>query len=341
MPPKPAPRDDDDVVEDYEVFDEEPSAKLPPSKSAQKAAGSGAPVMRKQPSVAGGRKPSAPVRPTSNVRPAVAAQDPPEYGDEQPEAYDPNKGKISAKSAKQIWIICIAITVIGLGAVGADIAFDPLGRRNNPATANNQSKANNKPKVNDLPKDPVAQLAENFKRTVEMEMGRIRQKKAFKFYEAAYNNFRGTRSMAYDAMADKDASIASRQKAWAEVYNDFYKAQYAKNLFLYTYRGDLPEDVTSISLNNEEERLKLAREKGDAILKEEFVRFQAASSLVDRWSADVNEFWTGMRKSDKFVGDVFTDDRYKPVFKASKDKYEKSGGTPPEFDPADLAAIKE
>ena len=338
MPPKPAPRDDDDVVEDYEVFDEQPSNKRPAAKS-----GAGQPVLRKQPSVAGGRKPTAPMRPGSASRQAVAPVegDPGEGSEfEQPPAYDPNKGKISARSAKQIWIICIAITVFGLSAVVVDYVFDPMGRRNKGNPINGNTKAGNTAKKDDRPKDPLSELAENFNRSVGMEMSRLRQKKPFKFYQTAYNKFVGTRSMAYDAMADKETSKAAREKAWAEVYNDYYQAQYAKNLFMSVYRQGM-DGVETITLKDEEARMRLAKDKGDAILKEDFVRLQAAATLVDAWSADVNQFWTGMRKGDSFVGDIFLDERYKPVFKVSKDKFEKACGEPPVFDQADLEAIKE
>lgn len=341
MPPKPAPRDDDEVVEDYEVFDEQPSNKRPAAKS-----GAGQPVLRKQPSVAGGRKPTAPMRPGSASRQAVAPAVPEIGGEgeaaeyEQPPAYDPNKGKISAKSAKQIWFICIAITVLGLGAVGADIAFDPLGRRNKGQQINSNNKAGNTAKKDNRPKDPVSELAENFNRSVGMEMSRLRQKKPFKFYQTAYNKFVGTRSMAYDAMADKETSKAAREQAWAEVYNDYYQAQYAKNLFMSVYRQGM-DGVETITLKDEEARIRLAKDKGEAILKEDFVRLQAAATLVDAWSADVNQFWTGMRKGDSFVGDIFLDERYKPIFKESKARFEKACGEPPVFEPADLDAIKE
>lgn len=342
MPPKPAPRDDDDVVEDYEVFDEQPSAKMPASKSGSKPA-AGAPVMRKQPSVAGGRKPSAPVRPGSSARPAVPAQQPyePAGGEgEEPPVYDPNKGKISAKSAKQIWIICIGITVLGLGAVGADLALDPFGRRGNSAASNANNRPKNTPKTDNRPKDAVGERAENFKRTVEMEQTRLMQKKPYKFYRDAYHKFRNTRSAAFDAKADEKSSTADRQKAWAEVYRDYFAVQYAKNLFLSVYREGV-DGFEPISMRDEESRLNLAREKGDEILKEPIVRLQAAAGLVDAWSSDINEFWTGLRKGDHFVAEVLGDDKWKPVFKAAKEKYEKSQGDPPVFDQADIDAIKE
>ncbi len=341
MPPASAPREDDDVVEDYEVLDEQPSR--PASKS-----GGGKPVLRKQPSVngkqqpAGGRKPTAPMRPGSASRAAVPQEDTATEVAEEPPPYDPNKGKISSRASLQIWIVCIAITVLGLGAVGADIAFDPLGRRNNSGlnTTNNKQKSNSKA-ANTAPKDPLAEKAEAFKRTCDMEMTRLMQKKPYKFYRDAYHKFRATRSTAYDVKADEKSTIADRQKAWAEVYRDYFLAQYAKNMFMNEYRGGADDGFEAIALKDEAARMKLVKDKGNDVLKEGNLRFQAATSLVDAWAPDVNEFWTGVRKGDSFVGDVFSDDKHKPIFKAAKDKYEKSCQEPPVFDQADLDAIKE
>lgn len=337
MPPASAPREDDDIVEDYEVLDEQPS------RPAAKSAG-GKPVLRKQSSV-GGKKPSAPVRPGSQSRAAVPPSQPDSTDDveevlEEPPAYDPNKGKISSRASMQIWIVCIAITVLGLGAVAVDAIFDPLGRRNNSISNANNKPNNTKKTPSNAPKDPVAERAENFMRTVNMDMQRVRNSKAYKAYQAAYYKFREARTNAIGLGADKEAKTADRNKAWAEVYREYYTVKYWSVLFIKTYREAADSGFEPCSLKDEEARIRLSKEKGNDILKPENVKYQAASTLIDAWSSDINEFWTN-GKTDHVISQVYTDDKLKLVFKAAKDKFEKATGEQPEFNQADLDSIKE
>jgi hypothetical protein len=330
----PAPREDDDIVEDYEVLDEQPSR--PAAKS-----GGGKPVLRKQTSV-GGKRPSAPVRPGSQSRAVVPPPEPDPTDEvlEEPPAYDPNKGKISSRASMQIWIVCIAITVLGLGAVAVDAIFDPLGRRNNAiSNANNKPKNTNKAASN-APKDPVAERAETFKRTVDMDMQRVRNSKAYKAYQAAYYKFREARSNAIGARADEKASRADRQKAWAEVYREYYTVKYWSILFISAYKEGADSGFEPCSLKDEEARIRLSKEKGNDILKPENIKYQAASTLIDAWSSDINSFWSD-KKNDLDISDVFTEEKLKPVFKAAKDRFEKATSEPPVFDQADLDSIKE
>lgn len=342
MPPASAPREDDDVIEDYEVLDEQPSR---PAKAG------GQPVLRKQPSVngrqqpAGGRKPTSSVRPGSTARAAAVPQPVPNddaamEGGEEPPAYDPNKGKISHRASMQIWIACIAITVLGLGAVAADAIFDPLGRRNKFTESNTNKPTNTKKGPAPLPEDPIAKRAEIYKRNVEMDGQRVRNSKAYKQYQAAYYKFRESRTTARGLMGDEKFTRADRMKAWGDVFRDYYTVKYWGMLLANQYREKADEGFEPVSMKDDEARMRLAKEKGDDILKEGNVRFQAAVNQIDAWASDINQFWAD-KKNDLEINDAFVDEKVKPIFKAAKEKFENATAEPPKFDPADLEAVKE
>jgi hypothetical protein len=331
----PAPRDDDEVVEDYEVLDEQPSR--PAGKS-----GGGKPALPKQPS-AGGRKPSAPVRPGSRSQPKVQ---PDENGDAaegagEPPVYDPNKGKISSRASLQIWIVCIAITVLGLGAVAVDAIFDPMGRRNSGLS----NTANNKPKnvgktTNVQPKNPTEEKALAFKGQVELERTRVRQKKVFKYFDGAYNKFREVRTNAYDVKAG-GAGKAERDKAWAEAIREYYNVSYALRLLDYTYKKNADEDFMPVGrLDDMEELTGLVKSNAAALQKEGNIRYQAAYTIIGVYSADIKEFRILISK-DVEVNNVFSDEKMIPLFKEAKVKCEKAQQMEPEFDPADIEAVKD
>ena len=327
-----APRyDDDDVVEDYEVLDPAPSN----SGNRRPQAAQGGAVLRKQSSQSGGRKPSTRVQPPQAEQPS----DGDETAAEEPPAYDPNKGKISARASKQIWIICIVITVLGLGAVIVDVALDPFGRKIPAAQNGATNTKQNAPKVSNRPRNPIEERAEAYKRTVDMEVTRLMQKKAYKFYRAAYDKFRETRSDAYAKKAKEGSTADERNQAWADTFRDYYGVKYAQTLFVYSCQKDADSGFMPINMRDEEERLALAK-SGPDILKEGNVRYQAAQTLVDNYSADIGDFWS-MKKNLVEVGEVWANDKYKPVFAVNKDKFEKTSSAEPEFDPKDLEAIKE
>lgn len=337
-----APRyDDDDVVEEYDVLDATPSSSRSPSgkSSSAKPPAQGGPVLRKQPSQQGAaRRPSAPVTPG----PEAQAEGDVQYVEEA--GGQGARNQISAKNAKMIWAICIGITVLGLGAVIGDIAFDIFGRRAGglPVSNTNTRKSGGTPKgTPERPKNPDEVKALEFKGLVQNEMQRIRQKKVYKFFEQAYAKFREARTNAFDKKASGDGKDA-RDAAWAEAIKGYYEATYALRLLEWTYKQGADEDfMTAAKLDDLEELVGLVKSNAVALKKEANIRYQAAYSIISAYSRDIKDFRSGWISKDVEVNNVYSSDKYKAVFADAKLKCEKAEQMSPEFDPKDLEAVKD
>ena len=202
--------DDDDIVEDYEeVSTDSPVRRV---NSAQ-----GGPVQR----------PSGGVRPSTTAMPAL---------DEDGEFGPPTKGKITKKSAKLIWIICIGVSVLGVAAVLVDMLIDPLGRHNK-GVAN----TTNIGEGGDNSRIPPR------KRTEEKSQ---HEKNADAFTTAAYAHYKkavGTRSYDFLRLAmnemNKKFDIANEERSdkalWAEAWVAYYNAEYAVELYYHANNVDL------------------------------------------------------------------------------------------------------
>lgn len=293
-----APRyDDDDVVEEYDVLETTPSsAKSPSGKSSSKPSAQGGPVLRKQPSQQGAaRRPSAPVRPGPDPQSEGEAQ----YAEEAPA--QGGRNQISARNAKMIWAICIGITVLGLGAVVGDIAFDIFGRRAGglPVSNANSGKGGGTPKgTPERPKNPDEVKALEFKGLVQNEMQRIRQKKVYKFFEQAYARFREARTNAFDKKASGEGKD-TRDAAWAEAIKGYYEATYALRLLEWTYKQGADEDfMTAAKLDDLEELVGLVKSNASALKKEANIRYQAAYTIISAYARDIKDFRSGWISKD-------------------------------------------
>jgi hypothetical protein len=261
--------DDDDIVEDYEEVS---------SDSARRVA-SGGPVQRP----AGGR-------PATSAVPAL-----PQDEDELAAA---QKGKISKSSAKLIWIICIAVTVLGVGAVLVDIFFDPLGRKG-PGGGGATVPANNGPAPRANRKEenlsPEQKLQREFLTDVINKMKALDAGKAWDFYWLSYLEFDDAYGKAATLKKEGTAKAEELDEAWALAIKHYYKAKYAAELFRYRYDKDnISKEYMPISLDGDD--VSFVEE---AQLKDDRVRtYQAAYSKIEAKSVSINLFKTDILKSE-------------------------------------------
>lgn len=202
--------DDDDIVEDYEeVSTDSPVRRV---NSAQ-----GGPVKRPG---GGGARPSTTAMPALNDEELAQA----------------NKGKITQKSAKMIWIICIGVSVLGVAAVLVDMLVDPLGRHGKGvANTTNIGEGDNGSRI--PPRNRPQEKTQH-------------EKNADAFTTAAYSHYKkavGTRSYDFLRLAmnemNKKFDIANEQRSdkalWSEAWVAYYEAEYAVELYYHANNVDL------------------------------------------------------------------------------------------------------
>jgi hypothetical protein len=309
--------DDDDIVEDYEeVSTDSPVRKV---SSAQ-----GGPVKR----------------PTSGARPSTTAMAalPPEEGQY---AEPGGKGKISHKSAKLIWIVCIAITVLGVGAFVADVAFDLFGRRKG---ANTTQVNTDTPRSNrtGLPpresRNPRQQAEDDFQGAVVTMMKQMEDSKAWDLYWLSFLEF----DAAYDkAIEQKKAGAAGQEldAAWAETIRCWYKTRYASELFKHHFdRNDVSLDFFPINISDRGQYADLTTEQ---LQNADIRTYQAAHAKIDTKSAKVNKFQTDVLKYDLAASNVAQNTEWETkVFGEYKEKW-KAASAPSgkRFDETDLEFV--
>ncbi|MCG3182375.1 MAG: hypothetical protein ICCCNLDF_00437 [Planctomycetes bacterium] len=304
--------DDDDIVEDYEEVS---------SGSARRvSSGQGGPVKR----------PSSGARPSTTAMPAL----PPEET-QQDQA---GKGKISHKSAKMIWIICIAITVLGLAAVIADVAFDAFGRRaggnTTPVNADNPrtNRTGLPPKDN---KSPREQAEDDFQGAVVTMMKQMESSKAWDLYWVSFLEF----DSAYDKAIEMKKAGAPGEEldaAWAETIRCWYKTRYASELFKHHFdRNQVSLDFFPINIQDRAQYSDLSTEQ---LQSADIRAYQAAHAKIDTKSAKVNKFQTDVLKYDLTASKVYQDPAWEEKsFGEYKNKW-KAASVPSgkQFDQADL-----
>jgi hypothetical protein len=259
--------DDDDVIEDYEEVDTESSVRRVNS-------GQGGPVQRP----AGGR-------PQTTAVPAL---------DEEGRPLGPPKGKITQKSAKLIWIICIIIVIGGLGAVATDYILKKNKKNDTtPVDPNipNGSRTNLPPERVQTPREKAEA---EFIGVVVTKMGQMDASKAWDFYWTSVLEFDAAYDKAKELKNNEATPPEEMEAAWAVTIKQYYKAKYAADLFRHHF-GETEVDYFAINIRSSDDVSML----NDEDLKDEKIRvYQAAASKIDTKSTNVNKFKTDILKYD-------------------------------------------
>lgn len=306
--------DDDDIIEDYEEISGNSSAR-------RVSSGQGGPV----------RRPSNGVRPSTTAMPAVTDDGNPE------DQFGPPKGKISQKSAKLIWIICIAIVVLGLGLVVADYKFDFFDRNTGPAPAPNNAGAANTtrrpPPREQLSEEEQMQL--DFKKAVIGMMSEMDKSKAWDFYWTSVLEY----DHAYDEMiaAKNKEGIADEELegAYAEAIKSYYKAKYAAELFREHFNVDnIKKEYIPVNISSDEVSMLNAEDLQNPKIQ----KYQAAVSKIDSRSTNVNKFKTDILKSELRAQRVAESEEWKTKVFGEWEKrwHDCTANTPPVFAQEDL-----
>lgn len=250
--------DDDDIVEDYEEVATDSSVRR--VNSAQ-----GGPVQR----------------PTGGGRPSTAAM--PALSDE--ELAQVGKGKITQKSAKLIWIICIGVSVLGVAAVLVDMLIDPLDRHKKaPEMTNVGGGQDNGPRM--PPRDRTPEKTEH-------------QKNAETFTNAAYAHYKGAQgTRAYDflrlAMKDMDEKfdVANKERSdealWVDAWVAYYHAEYAVELYYAAHKVDL-NDTTFKPVPDFRDREQTEFLEDEELLDPEAQRIQGIVQAVSKDTTDIGK----------------------------------------------------
>jgi hypothetical protein len=318
--------DDDDIIEDYEeISDADGGAR-------RVASASGGPVQKPD-----SHQQNRPVRPSDHVRPATTAV--PAVGEEG-EEFGPPKGKITKKSARNIWIICIAICVLGIGLVLADMIFDVFGRGRGagpaPNTANNT--ASRQPGGGGTTREltPREKLEREFKTDVINQMKEIQgSSKAWDFYWTAVQEFEHAYDIAKELKSKDGSTPEDRKAAWAEAIKFYYKAKYAGELFRYRY------DEDRISMDYLPFPIEELEGVPDEELKNPRIRtYQAADLAISTKATNVNRFQTDVIKYELEAGQVHQSEEWEAnVFGEWKAKLDAARQNQPVFDEADLEFV--
>ncbi|MBX3458874.1 MAG: hypothetical protein KF696_02775 [Planctomycetes bacterium] len=266
--------DDDDVVEDYEEVRADSGVRKVSSAK-------GGPVQRPSKGV----KPSEPVRPPTTASPALSDQ-PGQPGDEGQAG---SKGKISKSSAKLIWIICIAVTVIGVGLFVADIAFDAFGRRAGGVIDNGTADNRQPHRLPQVNKKGGQELTEHQVRARGFavqcfDKGReIKKSRAYDFARVAIKRVREAQKAGMD---DRGSS-----ELWVAAWKEYYAAESALELFTHKWPYEIDNIPLVSSFKDYEGFEGLTMEQMDS----DAVKFEVASYLVKQeLDREVKEIKKGM-----------------------------------------------
>jgi hypothetical protein len=302
--------DDDEIIEDYEEVKNDSGVRR--VNSAQ-----GGPVKR----------PSAGVRPSTSVMPGL-------NDDANLEDGAPAKGKITKKSARNIWIICIVICVLGVGAVVADLIFGFT--KKDPVAANNAAPRDNR---GSLPpsrvETPRQKLEKEFRADVSARAAAMDASRAWDFYWTAVLEFEDAWNDAAKLKSAEGTSQEALEEGWAIAIKHYYKVRYAILLFKF-HHGEHEVDYFSINISNADEMSMLPDEN---LTNDAIKRYQAAASKLDSRGTRINRFQPDVLKNDLTASKVLGSEEWSNnVFGEARAKYE--AGTERNFDQADLEFIK-
>ncbi|MBE7493287.1 MAG: hypothetical protein HS108_16210 [Planctomycetes bacterium] len=333
------PNYDDEIIEDYEEVAPDSDAGVRRVASAQ-----GGPV--KKPT--SGVKPSDKVRPPTSANPRPATQMNPalkpkaapaaaaapaaDTGDEgqaAEEAAAGTQGKITRKQAKLIWIICIAICVLGPVAVGVHYFFFS-GPSGGPPPVNNAPR--NRPGLNPNSGGPVETEHEKngkiFVRKVGGWMQLMDRSKTWDFFLLRKSKFQVARDKAMEGKKS-NLSTEEQEKLWVEAIKAYYEARYAANVVKVMYRDESVADFLGVDNIDDFKQVLLLTES--QMKNEALQKYQAALTKVQRHTADINKFQTDILKYELLPSRMFTDDKWRPQWAAERAKYEAS--SPDSLDP--------
>lgn len=343
------PNYDDDVIEDYEEVSPDDSQ----AGARKVVSGQGGPVQKPT----SGVKPSERLRPPTSANPRPATQMNPALknkGQPGPDGGEPaepgtpeelaashaGKGQISRSQAKLIWIICIAICIVGGAAVGTHYFFfrdtgGGVAAGNTPRTNRpGLLPGNTKPEKSDHEKS-----GEVFVRKVGGWMNLMDRGKPWDFFLVRQSRFQVAQSKALDA---KKAGLSTeeQEKLWVEAIKAWYEVRYAVNIVRLVYRDDSLIDFLGVDdINDFKQVLALT---GAQMRDEKLQRYQAALTKVQKFTRDIQQFQTNILKYELVPSRIFVDDKFKPLWKAERDKYENSNPDleEPVIEPDDLAFVK-
>ena len=304
--------DDDDIIEDYDEVTDNASARRVNS-------GQGGPV----------RRPSDSVRPSRSAAPGGA--------DGADEFAGPPKGKITQKSAKLIWAVCILVVVLGVGAVVVDYVWDPLGRHQaKGGAANNAGTAQtNRTPPPRKSKSPEEILQDEFITAVSRKMSQMNASKAWDFYWTAQLEFEYVYEQMKKARNDENATEEQRAEAYANAIKHYYKAKYAAVLFMHQYDKDnISLDYMAIDMRGDE--VKGVRKEH---LQDPRVRdYQAAFSKTSGTGTEVNQFRTDIISKDiRAIGVHESEEWRANVFGEWEQRWrDATSNKPPVFNQEDL-----
>lgn len=303
--------DNDDIVEDYEV--EAPGRETGPVRRIESAQGGEVPRPQPEPS----KGPSA-----ASLAGAAAAK----------------KGKISHAQAKMIWIVCIAICVLGLGAVAGHYFLIKLPAEKEAAKV--QPVKNRPPVRQSRTAEPTEEdlRLRSYTLAVSGFTRELNRSKGWDFFRVAQVRFIEARKKALAEKAKETPTQPELDDAWLEAIRAFQNVNYAMTLFLHLNRPvntELPSDFMLPSIKDKSEVAKLPAE---FMSNPEIQRWQAASELVDGYSSDIKSFRTDSLRYDMTCQRVYME--RKADFAAETERLNKAQAEPPEFDPADLEFVK-
>ncbi|MBX3473431.1 MAG: hypothetical protein KF754_03545 [Planctomycetes bacterium] len=347
--------DEDEIIEDYEEVSPDDSQ----AGARKVASAQGGPVKKPsrevkpsdkvRPPTSANPRPSTQMNPSLKPRKEAAAAAPAADSGEAPEPGSPeelaaahaSKGKITAGQAKLIWIICIAVCVLGLGAVAVHyfIFRDPNAGQPlpNSAKANrpNLLPSNNRPEKSQHEKN-----ADAFVSAVTGRVAYMNRSKAWDFFLIGQFQFGRAVEKARD-LKRKDAPVTEQETAWADAIKAWYEARYRINVFILVNRDDSLRDFLTADMNDRASILALTdRDYADIKIQ----NYHAALLKLGRYTDDIKKFQTDVIKNNIMVGNMFTSDQWKPHWAAERKKWEDSNpdreDAEPWIDPSDLEYCK-
>jgi hypothetical protein len=179
----------------------------------------------------------------------------------------PKKGKIAARTARNIWIACIVVSVLGGAAVVADLVWDPLKRRGPRGSSTVAPPVI--PGINGInrqPRQPRQPLTEKqmLAREFAMQADRARREtygtRVHDFVLVAVQRANLSRQAALDDRANEEL--------WLEAWKAHYHALYALELYKHLF----PFDVLSLPATDSLTDLKTLETAPDDELKDEELR---------------------------------------------------------------------
>ncbi len=342
------PNYDDEVIEDYdEVVPSEDSARKP-----KVASGTGGPVQRPtreikpsdkvKPGSAGNQRPATSMNPSPKPKSGAAARPAgidPALGDLSPEemaAATAGKGKITHSQAKLIWIICIGVCVLGVGAVAVHYFFFREPASGPVANNGPVNRPGLVPPKNTTEKTPHEKRADTFVIFVGQAMQKMNRSRAWDFFMVGKLKFQNSLDAALDAKK-KEASQEEQERLWAETIKAWYEAKYRAAVVRAVYWDPSIEDLLTVNISDRKEVLGL---RDQDLENEKFQIYQAAISKLDQQTAGIQKFQTDVIKYDLVAGRVFASEKWPPTWESEKKKWNAAGDSPPNIPQEDLDFCK-